>query len=60
MKKEAIFVKPTYKYDGELREHPIERLEFIDVPENIFERVGMSLKEAGVIISKRFSVKGRS
>lgn len=59
MKREAVFLKPTYKYKGEVKEHPIERLEFKDVPENDFEKLGLGIKRLGEYVSKAFSGVGR-
>ncbi len=59
MKQEPVFIKPTYKYKGEVKEHTIERLEFRDVPENDIERIGLSLKQAGQKIRKLVGGVGR-
>lgn len=55
MKREPVFMKPTYKYRGEVKEHPIERLEFKDVPENDIESLGISLRRVGKKLSEVFS-----
>lgn len=55
MKREPVFVKPTYKYKGEVKEHPIERLEFIYVPSNDIERLGINLKRVGKKLSEVFN-----
>lgn len=47
MKREPVFIKPTYKYKGEVKEHPIERLEFKDVPENDIEKVTLLFRRFG-------------
>ncbi len=59
MKREPVFIKPMYKYKGEVKVHPIERLEFKNVPENDFERIGLSLKLAGRNIRKFVAGVGR-
>lgn len=59
MKREPVFIKPMYKFDGEVKEHPIERLEFIDVPENDFERIGLGFKRLGEYVSKALTGVGR-
>lgn len=47
MKREPVFIKPTYKYKGEVKEHHIERLEFKDVPENDIEKVTLLFRRFG-------------
>lgn len=59
MKKETVFYKPTYKYDGEIKQHPIERLDFEYVPENDIERLGINIRKAGKKIKDAFSGMGR-
>lgn len=59
MKRESVWIKPTYKYKGEVKEHPIERLEFKNVPENDFEKLGLGFKRLGEYVSKAFSGVGR-
>ncbi|MDC5694301.1 hypothetical protein N7L96_06735 [Mammaliicoccus sciuri] len=58
MKREPVFLKPTYKYKGEVKEHPIERLEFKDVPENDIEKVTLLFRRFGQNFSKAFRWKG--
>ena len=59
MKREPVFVKPTYKYEGEVKEHPIERLEFKDVPENDSEKLSLGIKRFCEFVSKSFNGVGR-
>ncbi|WP_301420044.1 hypothetical protein [Mammaliicoccus lentus] len=59
MKREPVFIKPTYRYKGNVKEHTIERLEFIDVPENDIERLGLNIKRAGKKLKNAFSGLGR-
>ncbi|MBN4909480.1 hypothetical protein IDG46_05795 [Staphylococcus sp. EG-SA-13] len=59
MKREPVFVKPTYKYKGEVKEHPIERLEFEDVPENDFEKLSLGIKRLSEYFNKALSGVGR-
>lgn len=59
MKREPVFIKPTYKYKGEIRKHPIERLEFKNVSENEVEKVALLLKRFGQNFSKAFGGVGR-
>lgn len=47
MKREPVFIKLTYKYKDEVKEHPIERLEFRDVPENDIEKVTLLFRRFG-------------
>lgn len=54
MKREPVFMKPTYKYKGEVKEHPIERLEFKDVPENENERFALVIQRTRELIKKHF------
>lgn len=59
MKREPVFLKPTYKYKGEVKEHPIERLEFKDVTENDFEKLSLGIRRFGEYVSKAFNGVGR-
>lgn len=59
MKREPVWIKPTYKYKGEVKEHPIERLEFKDVPENDLEKLSLGIKKFGEKVSKAFNGVGR-
>lgn len=59
MKREPVFIKPTYKYKGEVKEHPIERLEFKDAPENDIEKLSLGIKKFGEYVSKAFNGVGR-
>ncbi|MGY0683448.1 hypothetical protein ACW7DJ_02240 [Mammaliicoccus sciuri] len=59
MKREPVFVKPTYKYRGEVKEDTIERLEFRDVIENDFEKLSLGIKKFGEKVSKAFNGVGR-
>ncbi len=57
MKREPVFIKPTYKYKGEVKEHPIERLEFKDVPENDIEKVTLLFRRFGQNFRNAFKRK---
>lgn len=59
MKREPVFIKPTYKHKGEVKEHPIERLEFRDVPENDAEKLSLGIKRFCEFVSKSFNGVGR-
>lgn len=59
MKREPVLIKPTYKHKGEVKVHLIERLEFKDVPENDFEKLGLGFKRLGEYVSKEFTGVGR-
>lgn len=59
MKREPVFVKPTYKHNGKTKVHPIERLEFKDVPENDIEKVTLLFRRFGQNFSKALSGVGR-
>ncbi|WP_239704733.1 MULTISPECIES: hypothetical protein [unclassified Mammaliicoccus] len=57
MKREPVFIKPTYKYRGEVKEHIIERLEFKDVPENDIEKVTLLFRRFGQNFRNAFKRK---
>ncbi|MBO1209172.1 hypothetical protein BUZ84_05610 [Mammaliicoccus sciuri] len=59
MKREPVFIKPTYKYKDKVKEHPIERLEFRDVPENDIEKVTLLFRRFVQNFSEAFSGVGR-
>lgn len=59
MKREPVFIKPTYKHKGEVKEHHIERLEFRDVPENDAEELSLGVKRFWEFVSKSFNGVGR-
>ncbi|MBW0761355.1 hypothetical protein [Mammaliicoccus lentus] len=59
MKREPVFLKPTYKYKGEVKERPIERLESKDVLENDIEKVTLLFRRFGQNFSEAFSGVGR-
>lgn len=59
MKREPVFIKPTYKYKGKVKEHTIERLEFRNVPENDYEKLSLHIKKYGEYVSKAFNGVGR-
>lgn len=59
MKREPVFIKPMYKYKGEVKEHTIERLEFRDVPENDAEKLALGIKRFCEFVSKSFNGVGR-
>lgn len=59
MKREPVFKKPTYKYKGEMKKHPIERLEFKNVPENDYERISLAFQKVGETFDKAFKGVGR-
>lgn len=59
MKREPVFIKSKYKYKDEVKEHPIEPLEFKDVPENDIEKVTLLFRRFGQNFSKAFTGVGR-
>lgn len=59
MKREPVFIKPKYKYKDEVKEHPIERLEFKDVPESENEKLKIGLKRLSEYFNKALSGVGR-
>lgn len=60
MKREPVFIKPIYKYKGEVQEHPIERLEFKNVPEkNDIEKVTLLFRRFAQNFRKAFTGVGR-
>lgn len=47
MKLNPVYIRPKYHINAETKVHPIERLEFERVPENNFEKMGMSVAKCG-------------